>query len=64
MSYISVESLDFSSCGTIFPFLYAQVTLCHVERPIRSLNQIRRSSLKSKGYVAHNDSSTDHFIKF
>ena len=44
--YIRAHSSDFSSCGTIFMFLCAQVAWCRLERPIAQFNHDRRLSLK------------------
>ena len=51
-THILLHMPEFLSRETIFLFSYVQVTWCHVERPIRALNESRRSSLKSRG-VAH-----------
>ena len=44
--YICEHSYDFSSCGSIFMFLCAQVTWLRVKRPVERFNCDRRSSLK------------------
>ena len=49
------------SCGTIFLFIFTQVTWRDGKLPIHAFNRSHRSSLKVEGYVATSYWATIHF---